>query len=96
MQPSAGLVGELLQCNSASYFPSTNRSVRPTPHVQAIAAGLLDCSNPLHHWHLPNPQVPTHIYDRSTSIFVTALAIDILNVVFERQTIKIDCVLLPA
>ncbi len=44
----------------------------------------------------PHPQVPTHIYDRSTAIFVTALAIDILNVVFERQTIKIDCVLLPA
>ncbi|GLC39538.1 Hexokinase-3 [Pleodorina starrii] len=41
-------------------------------------------------------QVPLAVYDRSTSIFLTALAIDLLNIVFERQTIKLDCVLLPA
>ncbi|GIL60978.1 hypothetical protein Vafri_15766 [Volvox africanus] len=41
-------------------------------------------------------QVPLSVYDRSTSIFLTALAIDLLNIVFERQTIKVDCVLLPA
>ncbi|KAG2431901.1 hypothetical protein HXX76_009392 [Chlamydomonas incerta] len=41
-------------------------------------------------------EVPNAVYDRSTSIFLTALAIDILNIVFERQTIKLDCVLLPA
>ncbi|KXZ46245.1 hypothetical protein GPECTOR_45g115 [Gonium pectorale] len=39
--------------------------------------------------------VPAAVYDRSTSIFLTALAIDLLNILFERQTIKLDCVLLP-
>lgn len=47
----------------------------------------------------PSPartQVPNAVYDRSSSIFLTALAIDVLNIVFEQQTIKLDCVLLPA
>ncbi len=41
-------------------------------------------------------QVPRSMHDRSTFIFLTALAMDILNIVFEQQSIKIDCVLLPA
>lgn len=36
------------------------------------------------------------IYDRSTMIFLTALVIDVLNVIFEQQSIKVDCILLPA
>lgn len=38
----------------------------------------------------------SYIYDRSTFIFSTALALDILNVLFERHTTKIDYVLYPA
>lgn len=41
-------------------------------------------------------QVPSQLYDRSTFIFLTALALDLLNVFFERNTVKLELVLLPA
>jgi len=41
-------------------------------------------------------QVPTYRYDRSTFIFITALALDVLNMIFERHTTKVDFVLYPA
>ncbi|KAJ9524485.1 hypothetical protein QJQ45_019551 [Haematococcus lacustris] len=41
-------------------------------------------------------QVPMQLYDRSTFLFFTALVMDVLNILFERQTTKLDYVLLPA
>ena len=41
-------------------------------------------------------QIPSSMHDRSTCVFLTALAVDILNIIFEQKSIKIDCVLLPA
>ena len=41
-------------------------------------------------------QVPTMIYDRSTFIFLTAFVVDLMGIVFERQTAKLDFLLLPA
>lgn len=41
-------------------------------------------------------QVPSYIYDRSTFIFVTALSLDLLNILFERHTTKVDFVMYPA
>ncbi|GFH30188.1 uncharacterized protein HaLaN_28988, partial [Haematococcus lacustris] len=41
-------------------------------------------------------QVPMQVYDRSTFLFLTALVMDVLNILFERQTTKLDYVLLPA
>ena len=41
-------------------------------------------------------QVPLQIYDRSTFIFLTAFALDVLNMVSEWHTTKIDFVLYPA
>ncbi|KAF5837000.1 hypothetical protein DUNSADRAFT_4973 [Dunaliella salina] len=52
-------------------------------HDQAALEGLMK-------------EVPTHIYDRSTFIFLTAFALDVLNMIFERHTTKIDFVLYPA
>jgi len=41
-------------------------------------------------------EVPTYIYDRSTFIFLTSFALDVLNMIFERHTTKMDFVLYPA
>ncbi|MEW5298288.1 MAG: hypothetical protein WDW36_001429 [Sanguina aurantia] len=41
-------------------------------------------------------QVPEELHDRSTFIFMTAMSLDLLNVFFERNTVKLDFVLLPA
>lgn len=41
-------------------------------------------------------QVPRTIRERSATMFCTALAIDVLNIVFEGQTTRLDYVLLPA
>lgn len=40
--------------------------------------------------------MPTSIYDRSTTFFATALALDVLNIIFEWHTTKMDFVLYPA
>ena len=45
---------------------------------------------------LAHTQVPAHVYDRSTFIFITAFCLDVLNMLFERHTTKIDFVLYPA
>jgi hypothetical protein len=41
------------------------------------------------------PQVPSSFYDRSVAVFGTALAIDVLNSLFELRTTKLDFALLP-
>ena len=41
-------------------------------------------------------QVPRHVHDRSTFVFATALAIDLLNILFEHRSTRLDFVLLPA
>ena len=36
------------------------------------------------------------VYDRSSFIYATALAIDVLNIIFERKSTRLDMVMLPA
>lgn len=40
-------------------------------------------------------EVSPEMHDRSTFIFLTAMSLDLLNVFFERNTVKLDFVLLP-
>lgn len=41
-------------------------------------------------------QVPAHVYDRSLFVFGTAFLLDVLGLLFELKTSRMDVVLLPA
>jgi len=42
------------------------------------------------------PQVPAHVYDRSLFVFGTAFLLDVLGLLFELRSSRLDVVLLPA
>lgn len=47
--------------------------------------------------HMPMPlQVPPYVYDRSLFVFGTAFLLDVLGLLFELKTSRLDVVLLPA